>query len=112
VDAHPDGKPDAFFLFQAWIECLHRGNGPESHPHGALRIVFVRQWIAKVDQQAIAKVLGNVPLEALDHRGTRGLIGPHDRAVVLRVEPSGQSGGAHQVTEHHREMAALCVGNR
>jgi hypothetical protein len=42
--------------------------------------------ITKVDQQAIAEILGNVSLKALDDRGTGGLIGSDDLPVVFRVK--------------------------
>jgi hypothetical protein len=107
VDAYSDGKSNALVPFQEWIERLHRGNSSESRPHGALRIVLMRQRIAKVDQQAIAKVLGNVPIKALHHLGTRGLIGPHHLPVVLRVESSGEEDRVHQVAEHYGQLPAF-----
>ena len=35
-------------------------------PYGALGVVFVRLGIAKVDEEAIAEILGDVTLEAGD----------------------------------------------
>ena len=48
----------------------HGLHEPEPGPHGALGIVFMRLGIAKIDQQPIAQVLGDMPLEAPDHPGT------------------------------------------
>ena len=100
--------------------CCSRRRGERSHgldhrqagPHGPLRVVFMRQRIAKVDQQAIPQVLGNVPVKALDDRGTGGLVGPHHVAVVFRVELPGQRGRVHQVTEQDRELAAFGLWGR
>jgi len=109
VDPHPDGQADPVRLLQAGMQPLHRGNGSKACPHGALGVVFVRLGIAKVDQQAIAKVLGNVPVEALDDLGTRSLVRPDHRPIVLRVEPSGEGGRAHQIAEHHGQLPAFGV---
>jgi hypothetical protein len=106
-----DGQADALLL-QASGEGSHGLDHRQSCPHGALRVVFVRQRIAKVDQQAIPQVLGNVPTETLDDRGAGGLVGSHCGAVVLRVELPGQCRRAHQVTEQDRELAALRLQGR
>ena len=106
---HPNahGQSDPMLLFHAGGEGLHRLDHRQAGPHGALRVVFVRQRIAKVDQQAIAQVLRNVPVEALDDRGTGGLVGSHHGAVVLRVEVPGQRCRVHQVAEQDGELAAF-----
>jgi hypothetical protein len=91
------------------MEPSHRIDGPEARSHGALRIVLVCQGRAKVYQQAIAEVLGDVAVEALDHLSARSLVHPDHRAVVLRVEPSGEGGGVHQVAEQHGQLPAFGV---
>ena len=48
--------------------------------------------------------------EALDHRGGRLLVGAHDAAQVLGVEALREIRRAHQVAEHHGELAALGLG--
>ena len=67
----------------------------------------MRLGIAKVDQQAIAEILRNMPVEALDDLGTGLLIGAHHLAVVFRIELTGKAGRVDQVTEQHRELAAF-----
>jgi len=89
-----------------------RLHDPEASPYGPLGIIFVCQGIAEVDEQAIAKILRNMPLKAGDHLGTGLLIGPHHRAQLFRVELAGERGRVHQVTEHDRELAAFGVGER
>ena len=69
----------------------------------------MRLRIAKVNQQAIAEILGNVALEALDDLDTGLLIGAHHFAVVFGIELTGEAGGIHQVTEQHRELAPFRV---
>src|SRR5215468_4268368 len=46
-------------------------------PYRPLGVIFVRQGVAEVDEQAVAEVLGNMPLIASDHLGTGLLIGAH-----------------------------------
>jgi hypothetical protein len=48
-----DGQPDAVLLLQAGGKDSYGLEHRQSCPHGTLRVVFVRQRIAKVDQQAI-----------------------------------------------------------
>ena len=76
----------------------------QPRPHGALGIVFVRLGIAEVDQQAIAEVLGNVAVKALDHVSAGGLIGTYHLAVVFRVKLPGERSRVHQITKQHREL--------
>ena len=84
----------------------------QARPAGPLGVVFVRLGIAKVHQQAIAQILRNIPVKALDHRGAGLLVGPHHVAPVFRVELPGQAGRVHQVAEQHRELAAFGLWRR
>ena len=56
-------------------------------PRDRLRVVLVGLGIAEVDQQPVAQVLGDVPLEAADDLGAGLLVGPHRLAQALRTEP-------------------------
>ena len=91
----------------SWPQGLH---DPQPGPHGPLRIIFVRQGVAEVDEQAIAEILGDMPLKAGDHLGAGLLIGPHHLAQVFRVELAGQRCRVHQITEEHGELTAFGVG--
>jgi hypothetical protein len=68
-------------------------------------------WIAEVDEQAIAQVLGNMPLVPLDHACAGLLISLHNRLVVFRVELGRERGGADEVTEHHGQLTTLTFGS-
>jgi hypothetical protein len=70
----------------------------------------MRQGIAEVDEQAIAEVLGDMPVKAGDHLGAGLLIGPHHGAEIFRVELAGEGGRVHQVTKQHGELAAFRIG--
>jgi hypothetical protein len=75
--------------------------------HGAFGVVLVGLRITEVHEQPVAQILGDVPRVAVDRPGRRPLIGAHDAAQVLGVEVLGEIGRAHQVAEHHRELAPL-----
>ena len=75
-------------------------------------VVFMGLGIAKVHQQAIAEVLGNVAVKALDDLGTGGLIGSDHGAEVFRIESTRQHRRVHQVTEQDGELAAFSVRGR
>ena len=75
--------------------------------HGTPGIVFVSRRVAKIDQQPIAEILGNMPLVACDDLGRGLLIGAHYGAQVFGVELAGELRGAYQVTEQHRELPAF-----
>ena len=98
----------------SWTSCgiarPHRRQQLQASPHGALGIVLMRLRIAEVDEQAIAQVLGDMALVALDDSRCGLLVGAHHRAEVFGVELPGEACGVGQVTEQHRELAAFGVG--
>ena len=81
----------------------------QSGTHRPLGIIFVRQGIAKIDQQAIAEILGDMPLKAGNHLGAGLLIGPHHHVQVFWVELGGECGRIHQVAKQHGELTAFSV---
>jgi hypothetical protein len=107
VNAQAHRQPDALVHCQPCRQRSHGGEYLQPCPHRPLGIVFVRLRIAKVHQQAVAKVLGNGALKALDHVGAGGLIGAHYLAVVFRVEFPGQDSRVHQITKQHCELPAF-----
>src|SRR5262249_32641960 len=52
-------------------------------------------------------MLSYISSVSLNDRGAGRLIVLHDRPVLLGVQLCRQSGRAHQVTEHHRQLATL-----
>jgi hypothetical protein len=89
---------------------LQRSEDPQPGPHSPLGIIFVGCGIAEVHQQPIPQMLGNVSVIALDHVGAGCLIGAYYLAQLFRIKLLGECGGAHQVTEHHGELATLGLG--
>ena len=90
MDADAHGKPDALMLFQASVQRPHSVQDAQASMHGPLGIVFVGLWIAKVHQQAIAEILGDIPVKTLDHLDTGRLISQHDLAQVFRIKLTGE----------------------
>jgi hypothetical protein len=107
VDAEPHSQTDPVRLLQAHIQRPHGLDHPEPAADGPLDSVFMGVGIAEVHQQAIAEVLGNVAVKALDDLGTGGLIGPHHGAEVFRIESTRQHRRVHQVTKQDGELAAF-----
>src|SRR5215475_6666813 len=69
-------------------------------------------WKAKVDQQPIAQVLGNIAIVSLDDIGTNPLIRTDHVTPVFWVELAGESSGVHQITKHHSELPSFRVRRR
>ena len=46
----------------------------------------MRLRIAKIDQQAIAEILRDMPRKVLDDLGTGGLVGAHHLPQIFRIE--------------------------
>ena len=68
--------------------------------------------IAKIHQETITQELGNVSVKTLDDFCAHLLIRTDNFPKLLRVELSREGRGAHQVTEHDRQLAALCLRGR
>ena len=58
----------------------------QASPYGSLGIIFVCHGIAKIHQQSIAQQLGNIPVIAFDHCGTRLLIRPDNFSILFGVK--------------------------
>jgi hypothetical protein len=110
MDPQADGQPHAAFLCQAGIQWPHGLHDAEPGPHGPLRIIFVRQGVAEVDEQAIAQILRDMPVKTGNHLDARRLIGAHDLPELFGVKLRRERGRADEVTEQHRELAAFRLG--
>jgi hypothetical protein len=87
VDPDPDLEPQAVLGLEPGGQDLELAQDLAARPHRALRVILVGLRVAEVDEQTIAQVLGHLALVARDRlRGAR-VIGLHDPAVGLRVEP-------------------------
>ena len=95
------------------LRLAHRGGQLQSRAYRPLGLVLMGLRIAKIHQDAVAHVFCDEPAEAAHRFGDALLIGGNDLAQVLGVHARRQRGRAHQVGEHHRDLAALSrVGRR
>jgi hypothetical protein len=105
------GEVHPVLLPQARVELSDGLDHPEAGPHSPLGIVFVCQGVPEVDQQAIAEILGDMPLKAGDDLGASLLIGAHHLPEVFGIKLAGQHRRVDEVTEQHGELAAFGVRN-
>src|SRR6266571_3673888 len=110
MDPQPDGETDALLVLQAGMQWPERRDHAEPGPYGPLGVIFVRQRVPEIDQQAITEILRNMPVKTGNHLGARLLIGTHDLPVVFWIQLTGEHGRLHQVTEEDGELAPLGVG--
>ncbi len=116
VDAEPHGELHPVLCRQTGIQ---GGDGLDNAQAGVHRppgIVFMGRGVAKIDQQPIAEVLGDMARVVLDDLGRGLLVGAHHRTQVFGVELARELRGAHQVAEQHRELPSFrlrrAVGHR
>ncbi len=86
MPSHPGCQAYPLPLRQSAIKGAHGLDNPQPHSHRPLRIVFVGLRIAKVDQEPIPQVLGNMPVQALNDLSTGRLIGPQHLAEIFGVK--------------------------
>ena len=60
MDAQAHRQLHPLLLRQAGIEFPHGLHNAQAGAHGPLGVIFVRLGIAKVDQQAVAEILGDI----------------------------------------------------
>jgi hypothetical protein len=70
----------------------------------------MRLGIAKIDQQAVAEILGDMPVKALDDLGTGSLISAHHVPPIFGIKLAGERGRIHQVTEQYSKLPAFGLG--
>ena len=66
--------------------------------------------VAEIDQNAVAHVFRNKPVEVPDEISDGAMICSDDLAQILGIEASGELGRADQIAEHHRQLPALGIG--
>jgi hypothetical protein len=65
---------------------------------------------AEVDQDAVAEILGDVPLVPPYNLFDLALVVADEEAEIFGVKPLGECGGADEVAEDDRELAPLALG--
>ena len=103
----PGGDADSDLERGPRLDRLHRLDDLEPSPQRPLGIVLVSLRPAEIGHQTVAQILRDMALVALDDRPAGALIRLHEASQVLGIELLGQRRRAHQVAEHHRDLAAL-----
>src|SRR5262249_19620308 len=82
---------------------------PQPGPHRALSIMFMRLWVAEIDEHPIAHVFGYKTVEPGDRLRDALMIRADYRTQILRVELGRERRRANEVGEHHGELATLRI---
>ena len=86
-DHQPRGDPDARLELDGFdFEATYSVDDAETRPDRPLGIVLMRSRVAKIDQDAVAHVLGDESVEPDDHVGDGTVIGGDDLSQILGVE--------------------------
>ena len=86
----------------------HRQRGADR----PLGVILVRLGIAKIDQYAVAHILGDKTAKAANGVVDTAMVGADDLAQILGIEARGQWRRADQVAEHHGQLPPLRVDCR
>src|SRR5262245_49955250 len=104
---HADCQAESLVLLQSRIQSPNDLNNAQPSLHCPLCIIFMCLGIAKIYQQAITEILGNMALEVLDDRSAGLLVRPHDLPQVFGIEAAGEGSRVYQVAEQHCELTAF-----
>jgi hypothetical protein len=110
MDAQAHGQFHTPLPHEAGIESSHGLYDPQPGSHRPLRVVFVRQRVAEIDEQAIAEILSDMALIAGHHLGAGRLIGAHHLAPLLGVQSRCEGSRVDEITEQHGELATFGLG--
>jgi len=75
--------------------------------HAPLCVIFVGFWVTEINKQPVTNVASDVTLVAVYYLSAGVLILRQQRVQFFWIETLGEGGGAHQVTEHNRELTAF-----
>ena len=108
-DHRPRGDADAkpWEGVEMTAEGTSRLDQSEPRENGPCRGVFVRLWIAEIDQGAVAHVLGNRTAERCHGIGASSSEIGEDSTEIFRIEPRRQFRGPDEVTKHHGQVSTL-----
>jgi hypothetical protein len=110
VNAGAESQLDAPFLHKSDIHSLYAFQDANPGMHGSPRIVLVDVGIPKVDQNAIAQILSNMPAKAVDHFYAEISIAGQHLMQLFGIKRLGKrSRGCHR-TKHHCYLTAFGLG--
>jgi len=107
-DHQSGGDPDARLeLDGSDVETTDGVDDTQPRPDRPLAIVLMRPRVAEIDQDPVAHVFRDKPVEAPDNLGDGAVIRADDLAQILRIEPRGERGRADEIAKHHRQLPAF-----
>ena len=107
-DHQPGGDPDAGLKLDGFdIEATDRVDDAQPRPDRPLGIVLMRARIAEIDQDTVAHVLGDKPIEPGDDISDSAVIRGDHVTQILGIEACRQRGRADEIAEHHRQLPAF-----
>ena len=111
ADDHQPGRdPDPRLQFDGFdIEATDSVDDTQPGAHPPLGVVLMRPRVAEIDQNAVAHVLGDKPIEAPDDVGDGAMIRADHLAQILGIEPCRERGRTDQIAEHHRQLPTLGI---
>ena len=86
----PNGQRNLMRFRQDGVELSDRLDDAEPRADRALCVIFVGVGVTEIDQQAVAKILRDVTVEAGDHLGACVVVGAYDLAPFFGIELTGQ----------------------
>ncbi len=93
-------------------EATHSVDRAQCGPDRSFSVVLMGAWIAEIDENTIAHILGDETIEPGNDFSDRAVIGADDLTQILGVKKGRERRRAHQIAEHHRELPALGIGPR
>ncbi len=109
MDADPHLQPDAGVGIEHLVDPPDLLDDGEARPHRALGVVLVRLRPAEIDQRAVADVAREVAAIVVDRLGDGALVGTHQVAHLLGIEPARDLGRANHVAEQQDQEPPLAA---
>ncbi len=112
VDADTGGEAHFASAELGPCEPVDGADNVEPRTYGVDGVVALRVRIPEVGEHAVALVLGDVAVKALDHLGAGAVIRGDELAEILRIELLAECSRLDEIAEDNREMPALRTRQR
>jgi hypothetical protein len=107
-DHQPGGNPNTRLELDGFdVEATDRVDSAEPGPDRALGILLMGSRVAEIDQDAVAHVFRDKPVELGNHRGDSAVIGGDNLPQILGIEPRRKRGRVDEIAEHYRQLPPL-----
>jgi hypothetical protein len=88
VDTDPKGDADTTSALQVRVEFFEACENPETGTNGPVGIILMGGRITEIDEDAVAEILRDMPIEVLDYGARDLLVGLDQFAQILWIEPA------------------------